>query len=189
MAVVSFVSKDGSQIVCLDATTDVTYTRGNTTTQQSVMSGAKVSDTYRIGNPQISFNGVCTYSKSVSQTGNPTPRELELLINELITSYTRVDLLGNSLIPSLNDCVILNFSIKQDEFLDAITVSLTLEQQFISNGAVVTSISVPSSSTQGQNSSTVDGGNGSKTAISTTEQATLDYTMARKFENGVSSLL
>ncbi len=185
MAVVSFMSKDGSKIVCLDATTDVTYKRSNSSTQHSVMSGANISDTYRIGNPTISFSGMCTYSKGLRQKGNPTPKELEKLINELVESYTRVNLLGNSLIPSLNDCVILDFSVHQADYLDAVMVDITLKQQFISNRAVVTTVKAPSKSTKGSAADNKNGGSGKKSQADLTK-----YTTAAAIEEfGFSGVL
>ncbi|AUR87562.1 hypothetical protein NVP1101O_151 [Vibrio phage 1.101.O._10N.261.45.C6] len=189
--VISFVSLDGKTVICLDATTSVGYSRENTSTQHSVMSGATVSDTYRIGNPQIAISGLCTYSKSASQRKRPNPQELEREINKIIENYTRVDLTGNSLIPSLADCVILSVSVTQDRYLDAVNVSLVFEQQYVTNKAKVGKIKVPSSKTGGQNNATANGGSGASTAVGEKKEQEYKKTLFKKipslFEDSVEA--
>ena len=167
MSVVYLLSKDGENIIALDCTTNVSRTRSNSITTNSVMSGANASDTYTIGNQTISFTGLVTYNKTAnSATDSPDPLEFQTLLNDLVRSYTRFDLFGNDLIPTLKDCVLTEESYTQDTFEDTIRVSLSVTEVFVTDPADRTSLTVtPSVTTEGQLADEKDGGSGSKSVV------------------------
>lgn len=145
MTVVYLKSSD-TEILTLDSITSVEKSQSNSVTKSSVMSGKQASDGYTVGNPTIAFSGICTYSK-LKRTNQiitpPTPEELDKIVTRMINSQTRFTMYGNALIPTMKDMVITDYRIMQDKYSNAITVSMALEQVFVSDAADVITISRP----------------------------------------------
>ena len=164
MSVVYMRSSKG-EVLALDATVNVTKSRNNTLTKSSVQSGAQISDGFTIGNPSITFSGVCSYTK-IKRTGEeapPTPDKLNVILDEMILSKERFTLYGNNLIPTLSDVVILSYSLVQSIYENAIDVTITVEQVFISKSAQKTRITAPAKSTNGDVTEEEGLGQGNKT--------------------------
>lgn len=134
------------------------------------MDGSQVSDGYIIGNPQVTFSGIVSYSKI--RNNAPTPQEFQIYINELIQSYTRFTFYGNALIPSLSNCVITNINVVHTNYSDAIEAVISLEQVFVNKPAIKTEIYspiAPSVTTEGELAAKEDTGDGNKTQVDESE--------------------
>jgi hypothetical protein len=169
MAVV-YLKSDTGRIVAIDATQKVTKSRRNSITKSSVMSGAQASDGYTVGNPTVTFSGVCSTTKlAINRTGSieatqyPTPTELHDLMEEMILSEQRFTLYGNNLIPTLEDVVITSYDIIQEKWIDSVEVLITVEQVFVTKQAQETVISVPNKASEDEISYESDKGTGSAT--------------------------
>lgn len=154
------VEKD---VIAFDATTSTNYSVNDSLSKNSVMSGAQVSDNTQIGNPQVTFTGLVSYSKI--RDFAPTPKELLDRVEELRLSRTRFTLYGDTKIPTLQDCVFTSFTLEDSTYSDGVMATLTVEQVNVTNAARVTSIKepTPSSGTNGQLASETDKGEGTKT--------------------------
>jgi hypothetical protein len=167
MAVVYLRSNNGA-FLALDVTTNVSKTRSASITSSSIQSGASIADGYTIGNPSITFTGLCTDTKIRTKDGTDdflNPFDLDLEINDMVESQERFILYGNDLIPNLEDVVITNYSVTQGQYLDTLEVTLTVEQVFISESARLsdfTSTLKPSSTTNGAYEQEKDNGDGKK---------------------------
>lgn len=145
MAFVYFLSTDGENIICMDAETDISVQRSNKVTSSSVMTGTNRSDGYEIGRKSLSISGVITYSKTPRQKfqGNPTPLQFQELLEELVLSKQRFTVYSNKqgeqLFDDLDDCVIVNHSV-QSRDLNSITANITVQEQFVSDAARVTTL-------------------------------------------------
>lgn len=166
MTVVFMVSTKG-ELLSLDSTVNVSKNRSNSLTKSSVMTGAQISDGYIIGNPSVTFSGICSYTKinRGRSEGNspPDPDKFNVILDEMVLSQERFTLYGNDLIPSLDDVVILDYSINQGVFENAIEITITVEQVFVSESAQKTRVTVPSANTNGDVTEEQDLGQGNKT--------------------------
>ena len=180
MAVVYIIDATGDNIIAFDATEEASYSRQNSVTKSSIQSGAKVADGMTLGNKMVTFSGVVSYSKI--RDFAPNPRDLEELVGDMIDNYTRFTLQGNHIIPTLEDCVITNFSMVHSKWENAATAVISVEQVNVSNQAMKTSIVLPnpSATTEGQLSSEVNTGSGSKTQQTEQRSRTLFGAAAEK---------
>ena len=157
------------EALALDVTTEVSKGRAANITSYSIQDGASRADGYTVGNPSISFSGVCTYSKIRPNDGDIkylNPSELDKVINEMIESQQRFTLYGNDLIPTLDQVVITDYSINQSDKINAVEVSVTVEQVFVSETSkksTFTESIKPSVKTNGAYSEETDNGDGKKT--------------------------
>lgn len=173
MTTVYMFSPESGDLFTLDTVTVVTKTASNTLTKSSVMEGASIGDGFTKGNPQITFNGLCSYNKIARSVQSPTlqeqfipdPTAFNLLLDEIIDSYQRFTLYGNDLIPDLTDVVIVDYTLTQSQFIDTIEVSLTVEQVFVSRRAIRSRITQPEqlNGSDLDVREKVDSGKGSKT--------------------------
>lgn len=164
MADIFLKSLDGQYIISLDAVTSTDKSRQNSVTQSSVMSGAKASDGYTIGNYTVNLSGLITYNKigTLDGTDTPDPLEFQKQLEELENNFTRFTLYGNSLISRLDNCVISGSTVTVDRYSDTINVSLSITQVFVSQQATETIIINPTKSSEQEVSSKEDKGDGSK---------------------------
>ena len=147
MTTVYMYSPASGDLFTLDTVTSVNKTASNTVTKSSVMEGAAIGDGFTKGNPQVSFTGLCSYNKIVRNPVEdeliPDPIAFSLILDEIIDSYERFTLYGNDLIPDLHEVVIVDYSITQNQFIDTMEVSMTVEQVFVSERAIRTRITQP----------------------------------------------
>lgn len=185
MAVV-FMKSPSGDLLTLDAITEVSKSRSNSLTKSSVMSGAQISDGYTIGNPTITFSGICSYTKvgvGRHPAVPPTPVELNTILDEMVISEERFTLYGNDLIPTLNNVVIKDYGIVQSKWLNTINVTITVEQVFVSESATRTRITRPAADTNGDVTEEQDGGQGTKTQIKEEDKETLLATTLKDIFN------
>lgn len=193
MAFYYFLSKDGEDIICLDAERDISVTRNNTASTSSIMSGAVKTDGFEIGNRVITINGVLTYSKSPRQKidGNPTPLSFQRLLDELIKSKQRFTLFsnkrGDQLFDDIDDCIILNHSV-QSRDLNSITASITIQEQFVTDAARTTTIP-PKLSSEVEAGLSKESDQGSGTSTETSEEDTANYTGLKRLGLSVADVL
>lgn len=169
MSLAYFISNSGD-IICLDGTQSVEVTRSNSLTKSSMMIGREVADGVIEGNKVINITGVCTYTKSIrqQQNGNPDPIKLQELLDQVVRNEERFKLRfvkgSYDLLKDINNCVIVSQSIMVDQYLDTITVNLTIEEAFISQSAKKTYLPPErSSGSSSQISDTKDTKGGKKT--------------------------
>lgn len=187
MAFYYFLSKDGEDIICLDAERDISVTRNNTASTSSIMSGAVKTDGFEIGNRVVTINGVLTYSKSPRQKidGNPTPLSFQRLIDELVKSKQRFTLFSNKrgeqLFDDIDDCIIVSHSV-QSRDLNSISASITIQEQFVTDAARTTTIP-PKLSSEVEAGLSKESDQGSGTSTETSEEDTKNYTLGAKILN------
>jgi len=165
-----FLISHENDFFALDVTTDVAKSQSNSLTKSSVMDGTNFSDGFTIGNPSISFSGICNYNKidrGIAGFKIPNPKEFSVLLDKMIASFQRFTLYGNKLIPNLDNVVITNYQITQNKYSDAMEVSLTVEQVFVSERAQEVRLTKPSKATSSDLDVTekTDSGDGSKTEV------------------------
>lgn len=153
--VVFLLSKDGSTVLILDATTNMTYSRTAQLAKNTLQTGVKVSDHYHPDMPVVTFSGIISDSK-IRENFSPSVSEYRRLIEELITSATVFTLFGtwDGSIPSLDNCAITAFDItKGERNLNSLEVVITVEQIDFGMRATLDSLTVvkvPAKTTQGQ---------------------------------------
>ncbi|WP_021024330.1 phage baseplate protein [Salinivibrio costicola] len=169
MAFYYLLSKDGDNIICLDAENNISVSRNNTASTSSIMSGAVKTDGFEIGNRVVTINGVLTYSKSPRQKidGNPTPLSFQRLLDELVKSKQRFTLFSNKrgeqLFDDIDDCIILSHSV-QSRDLNSISASITIQEQFVTDAATVVPNAVISAKHPGLTQES-DQGSGTSTEV------------------------
>ena len=182
-----FMVSNKNKVLSLDSTEKVSKSRNNTLTKSSVMNGTQVSDGFTVGNPSITFNGICSYSKIMKKSeGNdaPTPAELDLILDEMVLSQERFMLYGNELIPSMKDVVIISHNVVQAVYENAVEVTLTVEQAFVSNSAQKSRVTKPSVKTKGDVTEEQDLGQGNKTQQKEEVKESLLTSRIRKLTGG-----
>lgn len=151
MSVVSLFAN--GEILALDATKDVNYSRGAEVTSSTIFSGAEVSDGYRPTLPQVSLSGVVTATKTrSSESGVKSPSELRSFLDTWVESQYLVSMYGtdDSAIPNLSNMVIADFNVGRTvRHSDGLTVSILLKQIDISTSVRKTSVTVPKTATNG----------------------------------------
>lgn len=165
MAVVFLYSVDG-EVIALDATTDVTYTRSASATKSTVIDGSSIADHYHANLPTIAFSGIVTGYKL--REGTPFVSEFVQIINELMDSGTPFTLYGteDNAIPTEDNMVITNFQvIRNQNTMDSLEVALSLEQMDISSTIKLTDVTLPAKNTDGQLANNVSTGGGTKTEV------------------------
>jgi len=154
----------------LDITTEVSKSQSNALTKSSVMDGSNFSDGYTIGNPSITFTGICNYHKinrNIPGFITPNPREFSVILDKMIASFQRFTLYGNNLIPTLPNVVITSYQINQSKYSESMEVTITVEQVFVSERAQTVRLTKPETATSSDLDVTEnsDSGDGSKTEL------------------------
>lgn len=167
--VVFLLSKDGETLLVLDATEEISYSRSASLSENTLQSGVKVSDHYHPDLPTVTFSGLISDSK-IRDT-SPSVKDYRRLIEELIDSATPFTLYGtwDGSIPSLDNCVILNFdAVKGSGNLNSLQVVITVKQIDFGMRAEldsITAVTIPAKSTEGQLAKDGDVKTGTKTGI------------------------
>lgn len=187
-----FMSTDGRNIVTLDCEDGITVSQSNTTTRNSVMTGKSISDSFIRGNKTVDVTGVVTYSKTPSQIndGNPNPAQFTAHVENMINSRQRFTLFADQsyskLLRDVEDCVIASWNYVVDEYEDTITVSMTFEEQFVSQAAQVTYLAPkPSKEAAKSIQDKEGGGQTSKENVEPEERKTL---LKHGFDEGLGFL-
>lgn len=142
MAMVFFLAEDNKTKIKLDTESSIQVNLPSTVSKTSIMSGQTASDEVIEGNATISISGIVTYAKIKERQGvDPVPNPIELQNHIQDTRRKRrkftvfVKDSGQPILEDYENCVISDVSFVVDRFSDAITVSITFEQVFVSETA------------------------------------------------------
>jgi hypothetical protein len=151
MSAVFLRSLDGSQIIGLDATSAVQYSRKVNVSTSTMFNGSKLSDNVHPDLPVIQIEGVISSFKM--RDTYPQPAEFRRLLDELVDSYEVLNFFGtdDGAIPDINNCYITDFNLTRDvEHSNSLAVSISIQQLDFSNSISATTITKPAESTDGQ---------------------------------------
>lgn len=140
------IAPDGETVICLDCEKSISVSRENQITSKSIMAGKEISDGYTTGLKTINISGVVTYSKGLHQQYNLNPIDFQRQIDKLIDSKQRFTLYTDKaveLMDNIEDCVVESCSVSLDEYLNAVTVNLSVRELWISQSATVGSLFLP----------------------------------------------
>ena len=151
MSVISMFAN--GEIVALDATLSVGYSKGAQISTSTIFKGASISDNYRPDKPTLNVSGVVTATKTRSnEEGVKTPSEFRGMIDNWIDNQYLISIYGtfDGAIPNLSNIAISNYNVVRDgQRADGLMVSFSLQQLDISTSVSKTSVTVPKSSTKG----------------------------------------
>jgi hypothetical protein len=178
MAIVYFISKEGN-IFSLGSEDNITVSQSNKSSKSSIMAGRSASDDLEEGNKVLSISGVVSYTKTAKQEsdGVPNPLEFQRMLDSVVSSGERFTVYtnkaGRSLLDNMKDCVVIDRSVTVDKYSNAITASVTFEQQFITDSATKTYLP-PQKSSSVNNLASEDGtGTTTKTTQPEAERKTM----------------
>lgn len=169
MGMVYFKSNDGT-LVTMDGEDSIEVSKSNVVASSSVISTKNSSDDVIEGNLVLNVQGRVTYSKTPSQTGNPTPEEWVDLIESTISARTRFTVYsvkyqgGKPLLKDYPNMVIADYGYTVSKFEDTIIARITFQEVFVSGAATETTLAPKKSSTAKESyPSTTTGGKGVST--------------------------
>ncbi|AUR84722.1 hypothetical protein NVP1063O_055 [Vibrio phage 1.063.O._10N.261.45.C7] len=178
MAIVYFISKEGN-IFSLGSEDNITVSQSNRSSKSSTMQGRTASDDLEEGNKTLSVSGMVSYTKTARQESNgiPDPITFQRMLDKVISSGERFTVYtnksGKSLLDNMKDCVVIDRSVTVDRFSNAITATITFEQQFITDAATTTYLPPQKSESVKNLASVDDSGNATKTTQSEEERKTM----------------
>ncbi len=172
------IAPDGETVICLDCEQNISVSRENQITSKSIMSGKEISDGYTTGLKTVNMSGIVTYSKGLHQQDNLNPIDFQRQIDSLIEGKQRFTLYTDKsveLMDDIEDCVIESCSVNLDRFLNAVTVTLSVRELWISQAATVGTLFLPPEQSAGANAdgSSPTNGKGGKTEVEEKERVTI----------------
>ncbi|AHK11568.1 P2 gpU-like protein [Shewanella sp. phage 1/40] len=162
-----FLISEDDTLLILDVTRETTYQRSGAASSNTLQDGVTVSDHYHPDLPTVTISGSINTIKI--RGGTPSPVVYVTQINKLMDSQKPFTLYGtiDSTIPSLDNCVILDFSyVKTGK--DSLDVNLVLKQIDFGMRATLdslTPVNVPSKATGSTLAENTDKKTGTKTLI------------------------
>lgn len=192
MSAVYFKTQDSSTIVTMDGETSIKVSKTNSTASASVMSNRTVGTDLIEGDLVVDVQGVITYSKSPSQTGNPTPSEWVTLIDTAISNKRRFTLYatkyegGSELLKDYSDMVIASYSYVVDKYEDTITADISFKQIFVTDAAETTYLEPQRSTTAVSTADPSKGGSSTSTETTEEETKTISRAVVDMFSGYIS---